>query len=181
MWGAPVVVQTARLSQRRPDPRAGTRVELEPDGDSPNPGGTRRKPARKAGITRSRPLPFRSTVVPGRPGRYHIELECDEVFEDVLLSVRVDENADATCDRVWPDEDVLLKSFEFAKGNNDSVTGSLEKNTVIRLRGLAARTTYRLSVSCELPRGLTEAVGVPVLRVDIHKPSVDATEEADGD
>ena len=181
MWGTPVVVQTARLSQRQPHPGTGLRVDVEPDVRRPNASGKQRKPVRKSGITRSRPLPFRSTVVPDKPGRYQIELECDEAFDDVLLYVRVDENADATCDRVWSDEDVLLKSFKFAKGDSDSAAASLETNTVLRLKGLAAKTTYKLSVSCELPRGLTEAVGTPVLRVDIHKPPLDGARETDGD
>ena len=168
LWGTPVVVQTARPRHWRPDPD-GTH-DIKSGGRQPQLSPKRPKRNERPEIARSRPLPLRSTVVRRRPGRYHIEIECDEASEDVLLSVRVDENADATCDRVWPDENVVLKSVKLTGREHGSASCSLEDNTVIRLKGLAEKTTYKLSVACEMPRDLTDAVRTPVLRVDLHKP-----------
>ena len=181
MWGTPVVVQTARPRQSKLDPDGAAHVDAKPSGRPSSPSRRRPKSNRWPEIARSRPLSLRSTVVPRSLGQYQIEIECGETAEDVLLSVRVDENADATCDRVWPDEKVVLKSVRFA-GRERSASCNLEDDTVIRLNGLAAKTTYRLSVTCEMPRDLTDAVRTPVLRVDIHKPQiVEDAGETDGD
>ena len=169
VWGTPVIVQAARPRHRKPD-ADGAYVDTEPSGVLPSsPSRKRPKPDEPPESTRSRPLSLRSTVVPGRLGRYDIEIECGETSEDVLLSLRVDENTDATCDRVWADENVILKTVKFKGREHGSASCRLD-GTVARLKGLAPKTTYRLSVICEMPRDLTDAVRTPVLRVDIHKP-----------
>ena len=172
VWGTPVAVRTARPRQWKPD-LDGTHVDAIPSRrNPPNLSPKRAKSDRKPDTTRSRPLPLRSTVVPGKPGQYHVEIECDETSQDVLITVRVDENADVTCDRVWPDENVVVKSVKFVGRDYGSASCSLESSTAIRLKGLAAKTTYRLSVTCEMPRDLTSAVRTPVLRVDIYRPQL---------
>ena len=167
MWGRPVVVQRARMSQQRAADRGGTETGVEPENGSGR-GGRKRPP--KANKRRSRPLPFRSTGVPGRRGQYHLEIECKEPVTEVLLRFRIDENTDATCDRLWPDEDVVLKSF-VATGRGDAkVSGQLEDdNTTIRLRGLT-ESTYKIVIEYDAPAGFDEAVHAPVFRMDLHRP-----------
>lgn len=106
MWGSPVVVQRARISQRRPS-ESDNKVEHERDEVNGNKK-KRKRSGKKAQQNASRPLPFRSTVVPDGDGRHIIiTLGCSDTFDEVVLSLRVDENMDATCDRIWPDENVL--------------------------------------------------------------------------
>ena len=168
MWGAPVVVQSARLSQRRVDGGGGeTNVDLGEGRQGQRGKGTRRQ---KTAPRKSRPLPFRSTGVPGGQGRYSIEIESQDSIGEVLLKFRIDENTDATSDRLWPDEDVELRSFRATARDGSALAGKLEDgNTTIRLRGLAA-TTYTIAIEYVVPAGFDAAVHAPVFRVDLHKP-----------
>lgn len=177
VWGSPVVVQRPRMSQRELFD-SGAREEMEPDGEKSGKGSQdgpkRKQPSRSS----SRPLPFRSTVVPQSRGKHNIELECDENFDEVLLRIRIDENADATCDRVWQDEEAVIQSFQARDGTGRALKGWLEDgNKAIVLVGLVAKTTYRLTVEHEAPADLG-AVQTPVFRVDLHrrqKPEDDGT------
>lgn len=169
MWGRPVIVQSARLTQMRIDRAAGKETEIEKEGK----GGAsvNEQPRRRRETTRrSRPLPFRSTAVPDGKGRYSIEIECQEAFQEVLLRFRVDENTDATCDRLWPDEEIVLRSFKATNGDGMELKGELEEgNTTIRLRGLAVGAC-KIAIEYEAPAGFDDAVRAPVFRVDLHKP-----------
>ena len=169
MWGSPVVVQRARLSQQYTEESTKTTTAIESDGT----GGEkqpRRKSRGKTATKRSRPLPFRSTGVPGGRGQYNIEIECTEAVEEVLLRFRIDENTDATSDRLWPDEDVELKSFAGSSADGALLSGELEDDKkTIRFRGLTAGT-YKIAISYDSPSGFEDAVRSPVFRVDLHKP-----------
>lgn len=169
MWGRPVIVQSARLTQVRTGGLAGkeTKVENErKDGVK-----AKAKPRnRREATQRSRPLPFRSTAVPSGKGRYSIEIECHEAFHEVLLRFRVDENTDATCDRLWPDEEIVLRSFKATNGDGKELKGELEEgNTTVRLRGLAVGAC-KIAIEYEAPAGFDDTVRAPVFRVDLHKP-----------
>lgn len=169
MWGSPVVVQRARLSQQYAEESPKTTTAIEPDGmgSEERP---RRKSQRKTATKRSRPLPFRSTGVPGGRGQYNIEIECTEAVEEVLLRFRIDENTDATSDRLWPDEEVELRSFAGSRADGAPLSGELEDDKKsIRFRGLTAGT-YKIAISYDSPSGFEEAVRSPVFRVDLHKP-----------
>ena len=178
LWGAPVVVQRppVQASVTRSDSAADPNDQPDPPGGS---GGRRKrqeerkKRQRPARGTRS--LPFTSTAVPDGDGRYVIAFECREPLDEVLLSLRVDENTDATCDRVWPDEYVRLRSFRIRRraSRSTSADGRLTDNgTAIRLTGLSPGTVYELAVDHEsAAEGLDGAAGAPVLRVDLHRPA----------
>ena len=85
--------------------------------------------------------------------------------------MRIDENIDATCDRIWTDENVLLKSFKFDSNGTPVPSGKLEGDgRSIRIHGLSAGVNYELVVEYELPEDVANAVGTPVLRVDLHRP-----------
>ena len=176
MWGTPVVVQRPRSSQRQFTPN-GNKNEHDGDGEG-NKGKNNKKSSNKNSQTRSRPLPFRSTVVPNGVGKHIISLECIESFDEVDLTLRIDENLDATCDRIWTDENVLLKSFKFDADETPVPSGKLEADgRSIRIQGLSAGINYELVVEYEFPEDLANAVGTPVLRVDLHRPQ--STSERD--
>ena len=167
MWGFPVPIQRARISQRRFS-ESGETTEHEG-----NIKGTKKPIQKKSQKQRStsRPLSFRSTAIPDGMGRHIVAIECSETFDEVLLSLRVDENMDATCDRVWPDERVLLKSFEIeARGVSAPSSKMEEDKRAIQVRGLSAGTTYKLVLEYEVPEELANMVEVPVFRVDLHSP-----------
>ena len=166
MWGSPVVVQRSRLSQRHLDEQAPDKFDIEKDRGRRS--GAKRK--RQASRRRSRPLPFRSTGVPTAPGRYEIEVECEEAVDEVLLRLCIDENTDATCDRLWPEEGIVLRSVEGDGPGGVALSGQLEDgNTKIRLRALVAGK-YKLSIKYDAPADFDRAVRAPVFRIDLHKP-----------
>ena len=180
MWGSPVVVQRPRMSQQEPTPR-GTRTEVESDRNRQRRTGNAQR-NRQGQTTRSRPLPFISTVVPEAPDRHRIALECNEAVEEVLIRLRIDENSDATCDRVWQDEEVTIRSFHAEDENGQVLRGRLQDGgTTIRLSGLAAKTNYRMTLEHEGPAGLLDAVRAPVLRIDLHKLQGTELDSEDGD
>lgn len=185
-WGAPVVVQRppVQASVTRSDPAADPDDRPDPPG---GPGGRRKrqeerkKRQRPARGTRS--LPFTSTAVPDGDSRYVIAFECREPLGEVLLSLRVDENTDATCDRVWPDEYVRLRSFRIRR-RASRATGAdgrlTEDGKAIRLTGLSPGTIYELTVDHEsAAEGLAGAVGAPILRVDLHRPAPVGDDDGD--
>lgn len=172
LWGDPVIYAKARRDQQRIDTVAGEKTRLEPGGR----GGERSKtPRGRSSTQRSRPLPFRSTGVPDGPGRYSIEIECTQPVDNVVLRFRIDENADATCDRLWQDEGVVLTAFAATDADGTAVASQLESDAedagsrLIRLQGLVAGT-YRVSMEYKVPPGFDEAVQAPVFRVDLHRP-----------
>lgn len=168
MWGAPVVVQRARLSQQRTD-GGGEEADVDPDGKGRQGQHGERTRRQKTAPKKLRPLPFRSTGVPGGQGRYNIEIESRDAIGEVLLKFRIDENTDATSDRLWPDEDVELRSFRATARDGTALAGKLEDgNTTIRLRGLTANT-YTIAIEYVAPAGFDAAVQAPVFRVDLHK------------
>ena len=88
----------------------------------------------------------------------------------MTLSLRVDENVDATCDRIWPDERVTIRSFEVdAKGAQKPIVEMNEEGDAIRLRRLSSGETYKLTLKHDSLEGLENAVDLPVLRVDLHR------------
>ena len=180
MWGSPVVVQRPRMSQRELFD-SGAREEMEPDGKKSSKGSQHSPKRKQPSKSSSRPLPFRSTVVPRSRSKHNIELECDENFDEVLLRLRIDENADATCDRVWQDEEAVIQSFQAHDGTGNALKGWLEDgNKAIVLVGLVAKTIYRLTVEHEAPADLG-AVQTPVFRVDLHRRQKPEDDGAAGD
>ena len=170
MWGSPVPVQRPRMSQRELT-SSGRSIEIERDASGTSRHQRRRRNAsRRTRATRSRPLPFRSTIVPQTLNIHNIELECSDAFNEVLLRLRIDENTDATCDRVWQEEEVTIRSFEALDVEGRELRGQIQDDgTTIRLSGLRAKTIYKLTVEHDVPPGLREAVRTPVVRVDLHR------------
>lgn len=189
LWGNPVVVQ-------RPPVQASvtkSSVTVDPDDEPLLPASGKHSSEKKERKKKktdgkswrgTRSLPFKSTAVPDGAGRYVIAFECREPLDEILLSLRLDENTDVTCDRVWPDEDVRLKSFRI-RGNARSqlpVPGGrlTEDKKALRLTGLSSGAVYELAVEHEsTTEGLEGAVETPALRVDLHRPAPAGDDDGD--
>lgn len=179
LWGTPVVVQRPPRGPRVAG--AGKDDGQVPAGDKPGSGSKERR-KRPRGRRTTRPLPFRSTAVPNGDGKYVIALECRESVDELLLSLRVDENTDATCDRVWPDDDVPLREFRVreSRGQSQVAGGQLtEDKKAIRLSGLTAGRVYELTVEHEVTRERFDGGVTTALRVDLHRPVNTGSDDGD--
>lgn len=183
-WGAPEIVQRRTRATAiqveedgggpDPDPDTGTRQGQGPgQGPGPGPGPGLTPTARS-----SPPLDFRSTAVLDGEGKCAISLVSNRQLEDVVMSLRVDENFDATCDRIGPDEAVRLTSVALREGTGQlSEAPSLFDNgSGVRLQGLDGGVTYELDVMYSIPEGLQESVDTPVFRVELRRIQIKTTE-----
>lgn len=164
MYGTPVVVQKANVSERL----------LLPDGEPTNHQrdgkgrkGNRNTPPRTSHEGPSRPLPFQSTVVPAGTGKHIVSLKCIEATEEVSLSLRLHENVDATCDRIWPDQIVYIQKFAFqGKGRVPQALRGPDRKE-IRVHGLVAGETYQIEIEHD---GMVGPGGSAALRVVLQQP-----------
>ena len=165
--GAPTIIERrgAPLRSPRPEPPV-------PPPDPPIQPGQPRQPTPPRPPRARPPLPFRATAVSDGVGRHLIDLACDRQMDEALLRLRIDENTDATCEYVWTDEDVSLKSFKIeSDGSGEAPIGEVKDGeNVVRIRGLTAEKTYRLTVEYDAPEGFSEAVREPVFRVELFAP-----------
>ena len=124
--------------------------------------------------TRARPLPFRAVALPDGEGKLTASLESEEDFAEAWLRIRADENTDVTCDRVWVDEDISIKSVSIkatGAGTSKPECDLMADKATVRLKGLSAKQTYELKVEYDSPPGLTATVGNPTLRLEMHRPT----------
>ena len=176
MWGLPVAVQRPRTSQRLYGKHGSRNYHDDPERDKSEKMNERKRKRGKKEKSRSNPLPFRSTVVPAGNGLYIVAIECIESFDEVDLSFRVDENTDATCDRVWVEERIGIKSFEIDAEDGEIPECKIEdEGKVLRMSGLTNGVVYKLRVVNEYPEDLEKVVENPVLKIDLHKPISNAT------
>ena len=169
-WGVPTMASRRRSSQLLPG--------LEPtDVDTPGRSKTRRtlKPPRPPSSRqkRSSPLPFRSVVVPNGKGKLSASIASQSDFAETWLALRVDENTDVTCDRIWQDEDVTIASFSIRAADGDKETLNSEivsGGRVVKVHGLSGKTTYDLDIAYNTPLELASVVETPVFRLELHRP-----------
>ena len=133
-------------------------------------------------------MPFRSAVVPDGNGKLAGSITSAADFAETWLTIRVDENSDFTCDRVWQDEDVAVKSFLIAPVDGYGPTPEYEitnDGRFVKIRGIAAGTEYEVRVEYDIPQELATIVARPVLRLELHRPTISqrspATNEQRGD
>lgn len=169
MYGTPVVVPRASLRERIFQPGKET-VEHEGEGR-----GKRGQPGRPASKreSASRPLPFQSTVVPNGTGRHIVSLRCAEVVDEISLSLRLHENVDATCDRIWPDETVRIRRFTIDAGEGAPNAIRSHDGLQVRLQGLVAGKTYRMTVEHDVPEVAGNLNESSALRVVLHRPQIE--------
>ena len=169
-WGMPVEVGRRALAPVLQQDSGG---DDKPDSPSPEKGGSgKRRPSGGAGSKQSsRTLQrFSSVGVPTGAGSCAVQLQCANGAEDVELSLRIDENNDVTCDRLWTDERVRIKSAchagkPIARTEFVVVDG---KAVAVRLGALPAGQDYRVDIEYEVPDTASVAgIDQPVLRVEL--------------
>ena len=136
-------------------------------------GGHRGRSGRRTQESRANPLSFRSVVVPDTGKKLNAMLTCERDLPEALLRVRVDENTDFTCDRIWPDEDVSITSFSIkaSSGQGAEPTSSvIEDGQTVQVQGISAGTEYEIQVEYDVPQELSNAVGTPVFRLELFRP-----------
>ena len=176
-WGIPKAASRNRSNQLIPgiDPIHVDPPDTPPDDpDTPKPPSPPRPPRPPAPKERrSRPLPFRSAVAPNGEGKLSASIASQEDFPETWLILRVDENTDVTCDRIWPDEDVSIASLSIKAADGDGKAPKSEivpGGRAVKVQGLSQNTTYELDIEYNAPRELSSVVGTPVLRLELHRP-----------
>ena len=173
-WGVPTPVLRRRSNQLA---LGLERTEVDPP--DPEPGPTPPKPPgppnppKPRQQKRANPLPFRSVVVPDGKGRLTASIATERDFPDVWMTIRVDENADFTCDRVWQDEDVSITSLTIRPVNGAKETPTSEvmaDGRTVRVKGISAMTDYDVQLDYSAPQELTSTVGTPVFRLELYRP-----------
>ena len=172
-WGTPTPVSRRSSTQLM--------FDLEPIDDppapdpapAPDPVPLPPAPPRPQSKRLSRPLPFRSAVVPDGNGRLIGSIRSSSNFPETRLMLRVDENVDFTCDRIWQDEDVSVKSFQITQTDGQGPSpGSeiIDNGRFVKIHGIAADTDYEVRVEYNAPPELASVVDRPVLRLELHRP-----------
>ena len=117
--------------------------------------------------------PFRSVVIPNGNGSLIASFICERDFSEALFTLHVDENTDFTCDRIWQDDAVSIKSIDIkpveGKGNAPECEIAPDKRSV-KVTGLVAKANYEVQVKYDAPQELASTVGLPVLRLELHTP-----------
>ena len=171
-WGTPSPVSRRSSTQSMVDPAApddppSPAPDLVPD--SVPPSSPRSQPERERP---SRPLPFQSAVVPDGNGRLIGSIRSSSNFPETRLMLRVDENVDFTCDRVWQDEEVTVRSFHIALAEGDGPSPQAEiiaNGRFVKIHEIAADTDYEVRVEYNAPPELASVVDRPVLRLELHR------------
>jgi len=176
-WGKPTIMLRRSVNQLATGSEIG---EVDPPSD-PDDSGTSDKPPSppRSGQTKSSSLPFRSVVVPDNASKINAWFSSDQEFPEIVLTLRVDENSDATCDRVWPDETVSIESFSITSADDASPTPTfeiLQEGRAVKIQGIAAQEQYNVEVKCHTPSELTNAVDLPVFRLELYRPPRDVQE-----
>ena len=181
-WGMPVEVGRRALTPVLQQESGGAD---KPESAPPEKGGSgTRPPAGGAGSKQTSRSPQRtsSVVVPTGAGSCAVQLRCTQDTEDAELSLRIDENNDVTCDHLWSDERVRIRSASRAGKpvrKKDLVLVDGEP-VAVRLGALGAGRDYRVDVEYEVPDSASTAgIHQPVLRVELVRRS-DAPAGASG-
>ena len=177
-WGIPTPMARRQNSQLI---EGTVIVQVDPP-DSPNPPRPPRppRPPHPPAERRARPLPFRSVVVPEGEKNLKASVECDSDFPEVWLTLRVDENSDITCDRIWRDEDISITSVSISKAGGEDKPESelMSGGRTVRIRGLAGKETYDLQIGYDAPQELMDTVRIPTFRLELHRPPTPSKRQA---
>lgn len=178
-WGLPVEV-----GRRAPAPvlQQESGGDDQPDSEPPETGGSGGRPtsggAGSKGSSRT-PQRFSSVAVPTGVGSCAVQLRCTHDTEAIELSLRVDENDEVTCDHLWADERVRIKSARhdgkpISRKDFVVVDG---QSVAVRLGTLAAGRDHRVDVEYEVPdRSSIAGIDEPVLRVELLRRPVAPSE-----
>lgn len=169
-WGIPTEVPRNRgnqlISLGEVDPLP-TPPDVPPNPSPPSP------PPHTPRPLSSRPLSFRSAVAPNGEGRLSASIASQGDFPETWLILRVDENTDVTCDRIWQEEEVSMRSFSIKTANEPRKHVESEivpGGKIVKLHGLSQDTIYELDIEYNTPQELARVVGTPVFRLELHRP-----------
>lgn len=183
LWGVPTVTTRNPVSQLELLGVEPTEVEAGvglPEAPGPGRLPKRRRPKERR---KSMPLPFRSTVAPDGEGRLRGSIESRANYPEVWIMLRVDENTDVTCDRIWEEEQLSITSFAIAAsaGGVDKPESEIDSGgKMVKVRGLSENATYEIHVEYGGVRELVGAVETPVLRLELHRPPAALSTNAEG-
>ena len=174
LWGTPTAV--GQIGHRQVSRHPGANPRPNPD-SRPNP-----KPYLPRARPRSRPALqsfFQSVSVPTGKNRRRIRIECQEICENAELRLLVDENVDATCDRLWQDEVAPVILSEVAVDGQQAGKSRLVKQggdiVGIRLGNLSPGSSVQVELDYRLPQDFGSLPETePSLRVEVFKAQVEA-------
>ena len=175
-WGTPTPMLPGR---NRSQVSTGSQIR-ELDIENEKKRRQKRKRKRKRNERRSRPLPFRSVLAPDKSGKLIGSIYSESDFQEVWLMLRIDENTDPTCDRIGPDENVIIKSFYIHELNGNVTQPESElipEGKGVKILGISADAHYEVQVEYETPQELQGVVESPVLRLELRVPSNSETEK----
>ena len=172
-WGTPTKASRRQSSQLLPGLEP-TDVDIPDHSKTPHPPPPPKPPSPPGSKEkRSSPLPFQSVVVPDGKGKLRASIASQEDFPETWLVLRVDENTDVTCDRIWQDEDVSIASCSIRAVDGDKKTLKSEivsGGRIVKVKGLSGKTAYELDIAYNAPRELLNVVETPVFRLELHRP-----------
>ena len=177
LWGTPTAVgqtehRSSHVSPHPPDP-----------GPNPHPD-PRPRPPRTRPRTRPRARPelqasFQAVSVPTGNNRRRIQIECHDGCENAELRLLVDENVDATCDRLRKDEITPVILSGVTVDGQQTGHASLVKQgghvVGVRLGNLSPGSSVQVEANYRLSEDFDSSSRVePSLRVEIFKAPVEA-------
>ena len=184
-WGIPIAVSRRGNNQRT----EGTEVIDGGSGNGGNEdrvgggnggsgtggtgGGGSRGGRRGTRERRANPLSFRSVVVPDAGKRLNASLITEGNLQEALLRIRVDENTDFTCDRIWPDEDVSITSFSIDTSSSQDAKPTsqvMQDERTVKVQGISGGTHYDIQIEYDVPVELSNTVEIPVFRLELLRP-----------
>ena len=174
-WGIPTVASRNQINALMPgtDPILVEPNDVPEPPDPPRPPAPPRPPRPKE--RRYSPLPFRSVIAPHGNGRLRASIASQRDLPEAWLILRIDENTDVTCDRIWRDEDVSIGSFRIRPADGegkDLESEIISGGKVVKVCGFSENTTYELDIEYNTPQGLANVVGDPVFRLELYRPSI---------
>ena len=194
LWGTPTAVgqtehRSSHVSPHPPDPGPNLNPDpgpnLNPDpGPNPNPDpGPNPNPDPRPHPPRARPelqASFQAVSVPTGNNRRRIQIECHDGCENAELRLLVDENVDATCDRLRKDEITPVILSRVTVDGQQTGNASLVKQgghvVGVRLGNLSPGSSVQVEANYRLSEDFDSSSRVePSLRVEIFKAPVEAT------
>ena len=185
-WGDPVAMSSRTVNQvpaMRPSPGPGPGPGPGPNpgpGPGPDPGpgpapgpGPVPSPDPVRQRRPAHPLPFRSAVIREGGDKLVGSVTSASDIPEAWLTLRVDENVDPTCDRIWQDEDLFLKVFQISPAESDGPpleSAIVRGGQFVKIMGIKAGTKYEVEAEYDIPTELGSVVQRPVIRLEIYRP-----------
>lgn len=172
-WGTPTLVSRSRSNQLIPGGGEVIVDQSDKPAQAASPSKTAWPERKRVKAKPPGPLPFRSVVAPNGEGKLSASIASQSDFPEAWLVLRVDENADVTCDRIWGDEDVSIVSFSIrpTDGAGTPLRSEIASGgKTVKVHGLSENTIYDLDIEYNTPEELKNVVETPVFRLELQRP-----------